>query len=208
MKFITIAVLAFSVLANASPIPNRGLFRRQEQPQVSNLTSNAPTEVQSAPVVTETVAPISPVPINLTTVIAAPNTIAPVTPTPVTTAPATGGIQPGTQVIGTASFDSPRPQTVGSCGPMDGLPVDVVAINGMQMNNGPNPNDNPLCHKTMTVQFEDKTSLTTKTVTVKVMDTCASCKLGEIVLSNTAAQKLGQAFMNQGRAQVSWLINQ
>jgi expansin (peptidoglycan-binding protein) len=85
---------------------------------------------------------------------------------------------------------------IGSCGKFhDGNDM-IVAINAPQMGNGPNPNTNSKCFRTIRA-YGPKGH-----VDVKVVDTCASCSHGDIDLSPAAFAKI--ADMNDGRLPVEW----
>ncbi|KAJ1994527.1 hypothetical protein H4R33_000233 [Dimargaris cristalligena] len=116
-------------------------------------------------------------------------------------APTAQPVQPGVQITGQATFEVPGPKKIGSCGYDVEELAFSVAINKAQMANGPNPNENPNCRKSMTVQYNNVS------VMVEITDTCESCQPGEIVLSHSAGSQLGQEFVNKGRNTVVWVIN-
>ena len=68
---------------------------------------------------------------------------------------------------------------LGSCGWTNDDSEAVVAIPFGMMNNGVNPNDNPLCGKMITISYGGSTH------TAKVVDTCGGCYGAAIDLSPT-----------------------
>ncbi|KAI8365698.1 RlpA-like double-psi beta-barrel-protein domain-containing protein-containing protein [Choanephora cucurbitarum] len=72
----------------------------------------------------------------------------------------------------------------------------VAAMNAPQMNNGANPNLNPLCGKYITVKGPKGS------VRVKIVDTCPPCAKGDIDLSVGAFGKVGSYI--DGRIPITW----
>jgi expansin (peptidoglycan-binding protein) len=85
---------------------------------------------------------------------------------------------------------------LGSCGKFNDGDAMIVAINAPQMNNGANPNNNPKCGRKIRA-YGPKGH-----VDVKVVDTCAPCKYGDIDLSPSAFHKI--ADKEVGRLPVKW----
>jgi len=86
---------------------------------------------------------------------------------------------------------------LGSCG-WTSAPTDhIVALSTLYMKNGPNPNNNPLCGKSITISYEGKQTQ------AKVVDTCEGCSYSSIDMSDSLFEYF--ADMSVGRAQgVSW----
>lgn len=88
---------------------------------------------------------------------------------------------------------------LGSCG-HDSKDTDlIVALNYRQMDNGANPNKNPLCGKKITAKGPSGS------VTVTIVDTCPGCAEGDLDLSPAAFSKI--ANMALGRVPVTWSFN-
>ncbi|KAI9364087.1 hypothetical protein BD770DRAFT_406889 [Pilaira anomala] len=65
----------------------------------------------------------------------------------------------------------------GSCGDYDSSADLVVAVNKAQMANGPNPNNNPTCQKTVYITGNMGST------SARVVDTCPSCAKGALDMS-------------------------
>ncbi|KAI9315201.1 RlpA-like double-psi beta-barrel-protein domain-containing protein-containing protein [Dichotomocladium elegans] len=85
---------------------------------------------------------------------------------------------------------------LGSCGWNNDNSELVAAVNHVQMANGGNPNNNPNCGKTITINGPKGS------VNVKVVDTCPGCSYGDIDLSPAAFEKI--ADLSAGRVQIDW----
>ncbi|KAJ1992512.1 hypothetical protein H4R33_000968 [Dimargaris cristalligena] len=126
------------------------------------------------------------------------------TPAPVVVAPVVpvvAEVVVGQDIAGKASFEDAGPKDVGSCGTLEELATLTVSINKGQMADDIYPGTNPKCFKMMSVQSVFGTS-----VQAKITDTCEDCEVGEVVLSQSAANALGPKFVKAGRSQVTWKI--
>ncbi|RKP36884.1 hypothetical protein BJ085DRAFT_38756 [Dimargaris cristalligena] len=185
MKFTLVAALTtLAALANASSLPNNGLVKRQD------VAAAAPVNPTPAPVVVAPVPAPAPAP---------PVVPAPVAPAPVV--PVVAEVVVGQDIAGKASFEDAGPKDVGSCGTLEELATLTVSINKGQMADDIYPGTNPKCFKMMSVQSVFGTS-----VQAKITDTCEDCEVGEVVLSQSAANALGPKFVKAGRSQVTWKI--
>ncbi|CAO3615781.1 unnamed protein product [Mucor hiemalis] len=88
---------------------------------------------------------------------------------------------------------------LGSCGEVSKDSDMIVALNHGQMANGANPNHNQLCGKTITAHGPKGS------VTVKIVDTCPGCAVGDLDLSPAAFNKI--ADMAKGRVPITWDFN-
>lgn len=70
---------------------------------------------------------------------------------------------------------------LGSCGITSAKTDAIVALSIPMMNNGLNPNKNPLCGKTISV-FNPDTGATTQAT---VVDTCTGCAYGDVDMTQT-----------------------
>jgi hypothetical protein len=93
---------------------------------------------------------------------------------------------------------------MGSCGHNDaGTSEFVVAMSGSFMQNGVNPNNNPLCGKTITITYNGVTQ------TARIVDTCppGECTYGSIDVNEACFQAVAPA--GDGRVHgVSWYLNE
>ncbi|KAI8338744.1 RlpA-like double-psi beta-barrel-protein domain-containing protein-containing protein, partial [Chlamydoabsidia padenii] len=85
---------------------------------------------------------------------------------------------------------------LGSCGISNNNNQLVAALNAPQMNNGPNPNLNMLCNKSIRVTGPKGS------VTVKIVDTCPSCHYGSVDLSPSAFNRISD--LPRGRVPITW----
>lgn len=159
--------------------------------------SEQPTEVTPVPE-TSTSPYVAPVPTTTTTPVApVPTTSAPTTPAPVeSTAPVesstppaytapqptqpSGGAPSGQTFTGDLTYYAPG---LGSCGETNSDSEAIVALaenmmSAMTPASG-NPNDNPLCGKSITISYGGKTA------TAKIMDTCPGCANGGLDLTSS-----------------------
>ncbi|KAG2200001.1 hypothetical protein INT47_000351 [Mucor saturninus] len=88
---------------------------------------------------------------------------------------------------------------MGSCGHDSSDSDYIVALNYGQMNNGANPNNNPLCGKKITAKGPNGS------VIVTIVDTCPGCAYGDLDLSPAAFAKI--ADMARGRVPITWSFN-
>jgi hypothetical protein len=93
---------------------------------------------------------------------------------------------------------------VGSCGENDTGKDNIVALSVPFMNkdydSNANPNNNPLCGRSITIQANGKTA------TAIVKDKCQGCDYGDIDVS---PQLFIQFFdsLDKGRGKVDWWLN-
>ncbi|KAI8330864.1 hypothetical protein BC941DRAFT_325620, partial [Chlamydoabsidia padenii] len=87
---------------------------------------------------------------------------------------------------------------VGSCGKPDTDDELVVAVNRDQMKNGANPNMNPECEKHVVIIGDQG-----KTATARVVDTCPTCKKGNLDLSPRVF-KIVCGKLAKGRCKIKW----
>lgn len=85
---------------------------------------------------------------------------------------------------------------LGSCGKTSTNSDHIVAINHGQMNNGANPNNNPLCGRMIKVTGPKGST------TAEVVDTCPGCAWGDVDLSYAAFDDI--ADFDAGRVKVTW----
>jgi hypothetical protein len=86
---------------------------------------------------------------------------------------------------------------LGSCGTTATNDENVVALSYLDMNNGANPNNNPLCGKTINIYSD------TGVHTAKVFDTCPACAKGSLDLPEPLFKLIAPA--GDGRVKgVSW----
>ncbi|OAD68594.1 hypothetical protein PHYBLDRAFT_103777, partial [Phycomyces blakesleeanus NRRL 1555(-)] len=85
---------------------------------------------------------------------------------------------------------------LGSCGTDDGNTDLVAALNAPQMQNGANPNNNPICGRRAVVKGPKGS------VTVRIVDTCPPCQKGDLDLSPAAFGKI--ADFAAGRVPITW----
>ncbi|KAF1990999.1 hypothetical protein K402DRAFT_312273, partial [Aulographum hederae CBS 113979] len=89
---------------------------------------------------------------------------------------------------------------MGSCGWTSTANEAVVAIPHGMMNNGANPNNNPLCGKSITISYQGKEH------TAKIVDTCGGCDGQAIDLSNSLFTAVAPS--GDGRVHgVNWWFN-
>jgi len=87
----------------------------------------------------------------------------------------------------------------GSCGWTNGNNEDVVALDYRIMNNGANPNNNPLCGHMIKISYNGNTNY------AKIVDTCMGCVPGGIDVSQELFNKI--APNGNGRVHgVEWSI--
>ncbi|KAJ3558461.1 hypothetical protein NM688_g909 [Phlebia brevispora] len=102
--------------------------------------------------------------------------------------------------FGDATFYEPG---LGACGVTNSASDHIVAVSASFFDTFPgataNPNANPVCGRTLTANFQGKST------TVTVVDRCVGCALDDIDLSPAAFSDL--ADQSLGRIQVSWTLN-
>ncbi|CAO3582182.1 unnamed protein product [Absidia cylindrospora] len=86
--------------------------------------------------------------------------------------------------------------SLGSCGTTNDNNEMVAALNAPQMKNGPNPNNNNICNRRIRVTGPKGS------VTVKIVDTCPSCKYGSVDLSPSSFKNI--ADLSAGRVPITW----
>ena len=92
------------------------------------------------------------------------------------------------------------PVGVGSCGKTISDSQSIVALSYEVMNNPPNPNNNPLCGKSITTTYNG----IVKTATVE--DTCQGCPVTDIDVNEYLFEQF--ASLSIGRLQnVSWAVD-
>ncbi|KAI9365673.1 RlpA-like double-psi beta-barrel-protein domain-containing protein-containing protein, partial [Pilaira anomala] len=87
---------------------------------------------------------------------------------------------------------------LGSCGQDNNDSEFVAAMNAPQMENGANPNSNPMCGKDILIT----NPANNKTVTVKIVDTCPPCTSGSVDLSPAAFSNISD--LDVGRIKIDW----
>ncbi|KAJ8660213.1 hypothetical protein O0I10_004073 [Lichtheimia ornata] len=96
--------------------------------------------------------------------------------------------------IGDATYYNPGP---GSCGFTNAENEDIVAMNYVQMENGPNPNNNPLCDTYIIIKGSQGESK------ARIVDTCPKCEYGCLDLSpKVFLDVCGD--LDKGRCTVRW----
>ncbi len=91
---------------------------------------------------------------------------------------------------------------LGSCGITNRDTDAIVALSVPMMNNGANPNTNPLCGKTISV-FNPTTGTTTQAT---VVDTCQACAYADVDMSPTLFTTVAPT--GNGRVQgIEWGFN-
>ena len=86
---------------------------------------------------------------------------------------------------------------VGSCGATSADTDKIVALSVAKMNNGVNPNNNPLCFKHITITNSNGVSQD-----ATIVDTCTRCAQDAIDVSPALFEAL--APLSSGRVTVSW----
>ncbi|KAI9310275.1 RlpA-like double-psi beta-barrel-protein domain-containing protein-containing protein [Dichotomocladium elegans] len=86
---------------------------------------------------------------------------------------------------------------LGSCGITNTDDDFIAALNSAQMNNGPNPNNNPICGRKVRINGPKGS------VTVAITDTCPTCAFGDIDLSPAAFAEI--ADFAAGRVPIDWV---
>ncbi|KAI7879170.1 hypothetical protein K492DRAFT_131708 [Lichtheimia hyalospora FSU 10163] len=95
---------------------------------------------------------------------------------------------------GSATYYNPG---VGSCGFTSAENEDIVAMNYIQMENGPNPNNNPLCDQYVIIKG------TLGESKARIVDTCPKCDYGCLDLSpKVFLDVCGD--LGQGRCTIRW----
>lgn len=142
-------------------------------------------------------APVSPAPVATTTPVAvapAPSVYSAPALSPSAAAPASGG-STGTHTGDITYYDVSV--GTGSCGTTASNTDNVVALSHLDMNNGANPNNNPLCGTMININYNGATH------SARVFDTCPTCSEGSLDLTN--ALFLAVAPEGDGRVTgVSW----
>ncbi|KAG2204143.1 uncharacterized protein EV154DRAFT_471911 [Mucor mucedo] len=85
----------------------------------------------------------------------------------------------------------------GSCGEYDTDDMLVVAVNKAQMQNGPNPNNNPLCQNTVFITGNRGST------SARVVDTCPACPQGALDMSPKVFE-LVCGSLSAGVCTISW----
>ncbi|KAK4553707.1 hypothetical protein LTR86_009205 [Recurvomyces mirabilis] len=88
---------------------------------------------------------------------------------------------------------------VGSCGNISSSSEHIVALSPAHMGSVPNPNLNPICGSTITIEFEGQS------VQATVLDTCPSCEANAIDCSSSVFKAV--APNGDGRVVVDWRFN-
>ncbi|KAI0266434.1 barwin-like endoglucanase [Gloeopeniophorella convolvens] len=92
---------------------------------------------------------------------------------------------------------------LGACGQTSQDSDLIVAVSTELFNGFPgagvNPNDNPICGKSITAHFQDKS------VTVQVVDRCVGCATNDLDFSPAAFSQLADESL--GRINISWEFN-
>ncbi|KAI7185467.1 hypothetical protein KC343_g23223, partial [Hortaea werneckii] len=119
-------------------------------------------------------------------------------PSSTSAAPAsTADSAPGSTYTGDITHYSPG---LGSCGWTSSSSDNIVAIAHGIMDNGANPNNNPLCGQTITISYQGSTHQ------AKVVDTCPGCEDAAIDLSPSLFEAV--APNGDGRVHgVEWWFN-
>ncbi|KAI0092387.1 RlpA-like double-psi beta-barrel-protein domain-containing protein-containing protein [Irpex rosettiformis] len=108
--------------------------------------------------------------------------------------------QIGQTFTGDATFYIPG---TGACGIFNTAQDHIVAVSGAFYDTfpgaTPNPNNNPICGRQMTVTYQGRST------TVTVTDRCVGCALHDIDLSPAAFTDLAPE--SAGRIQVSWVLH-
>jgi hypothetical protein len=156
--------------------------------------SAAPTSSSAPPALPAVVTPSPPAPPPVESPApAAPSPAAPAPATAAPAAPASGGGPSGTGDITFYSLG----QT--SCGGTYSDSDPVVALSWAVMNNGANPNNNPLCGKSISITYNGVTA------SGIVQDTCQGCNADSIDLSPSLFEKFGSS--SAGRISgVTWSV--
>jgi hypothetical protein len=150
-----------------------------EHPHKTSSASSS-SSVSAAP--TSSAAPVAPTsPPYVAPVSTAAPYVAPAAPSPVAPAPAAAApAAPAGNVVASGTGDATYYDvSVGatSCGGTYSNSQNVVALSLADMNNGANPNNNPLCGKTITITYGGAS------FTGTVVDSCQACAKGSIDLS-------------------------
>ncbi|KAI9004892.1 RlpA-like double-psi beta-barrel-protein domain-containing protein-containing protein [Phycomyces nitens] len=85
----------------------------------------------------------------------------------------------------------------GSCGETNSDTEMVVAVNIGQMDNGPNPNNNPHCQKMVSIKGARGV------VKARVVDTCPGCSEGGLDMSPALFQRVC-GDLGRGRCDIEW----
>ncbi|CAG8661129.1 1477_t:CDS:1 [Funneliformis mosseae] len=89
--------------------------------------------------------------------------------------------------------------SLGACGKVSSGSDLIVALNAAQFDKTLNPNNNPICGKSVTITGPDGT------VTCRVEDRCPSCPFGGLDLSRAAFDKISN--LDRGIAEITWHFN-
>jgi hypothetical protein len=181
----TDAPAAFAELSSSSSVVSSSIFSSKPSSSSAATSSAAAapavvTTPAAAPVVTP-----APVVAAVTTPAPAP---APVVPAPAAVVPAPAPVVPAPVsglVSGTGDLTYYELSAgLTSCGGSYTDSDAVVALSYPDMNNGANPNANPLCGQSITITYNGVTA------TGKVVDSCQGCAQGSIDLSPTLFNQL------------------
>jgi len=156
-----------------------------EQPTAVAPVPETPSSPYVAPVPTTTTTPVAPVPttpapVETPTPVGspAPPAYTPPAPAPPKPTQPSGGAPSGQTYTGDVTYYTPG---LGSCGVTnsDSDPIVALAENMMSAMTpaSGNPNENPLCGKSITISYGGKTA------TAKIMDTCPGCANGGLDLT-------------------------
>lgn len=115
-----------------------------------------------------------------------------------TTGPVASLVQSGHTYTGDITYYDVTVGT-GSCGTYATNADNVVALSHVDMNNGPNPNENPLCGREISIHYNGNA------YQAQIWDTCPSCDSGSLDLP----QPLFDAIAPDGDGRVhdvSWIL--
>ncbi|KAJ1980734.1 hypothetical protein H4R33_005401 [Dimargaris cristalligena] len=233
MKFVTLALITFLVLASADPFPNYGLVRRQVAPVVPAppapvpAPAPAPAPVTPAPAIIPTVTTTTTTPDNSEKdkkehkkkndkkknkdkEAQAPPAVVPAVAVAAVPAPAQP-VVPATPTVpvqpGTAVAGRASYEDAGPKAVGSCGTLEELATLTAAINVGQMGNGPNPNDNPNCKRFMTVQFANSPAIQVKIADTCDSCPVGEIVLSLSAANALGPVFVKAGRAAVTWTIN-
>jgi len=200
------------VASSATPLNNNGFFTGYSQSPSSSAaptTTSTPTPPPAPTPATSSYVPPTPVPPPAPydpPPPAAPTTAAapyvappPADATPAASPPTSPSSAPQAQYTGDITYYDVS-VGLGSCGWQGSNSQNLVALASDVMQNGPNPNNNPLCGQTISIYYQGNVHQAT------IYDTCPTCAGGSIDL--TEQLFLQVAPDGNGRVSgVSWSIN-
>ncbi|ROW07570.1 hypothetical protein VPNG_06840 [Cytospora leucostoma] len=88
-----------------------------------------------------------------------------------------------------------------ACGSIVGITEHIAALSPEDYGTYDNPNDSPVCGKTITIHGSNG-----NTVQAKVADRCAGCSTGDVDVTPTVFELLGLS-QSIGRVQISWELS-